>query len=232
MKPEDRKTLFRAFTVLRTYAEGIFLTIFLALVIRSFVVTPYRVTNDLMSPSIVAGDFLMAYRLPYGIKIPWSSKKWGRKEPLRGDLVVFSCPSNSSEKCMRRVVGLPGDRIELRGERLFVNGIQADYEAMGARPKGFMLEESFLGEKHSIMISGDGRRKNYGPVIVGPSSLFVLSDYRDLGKDSREWGGVPIEEIEASVSFIWLSLSWGEEEGGGSSGWPKILWERVFTSPD
>lgn len=232
MQSKDKKTFFRAFTLIRTYAEGIFFTIFLALIIRNFVVTPYRVTNELMAPSIISGDFLMAYRLPYGLKMPWSKSKWGKKEPLRGELVIFPCPGKVSEKCMRRVVGLPGDRIEIRGERLFVNGTQSEYQAIGAHPQGFQLNESIGLKSYPILISGSNQRKSFGPIIVGPTSIFVLSDHRDLGEDSRNWGGLQIEKVEASVSFIWLSLNWKQSEDSSRRGWPNFRWSRVFTSPD
>lgn len=232
MKSGAKKTFFRVFALIRSYAEGIFLTVFLALIIRSFVFTPFRVTNDLMAPSLVAGDFLMAYRIPFGVKLPWSPKKWGKKEPSRGELIIFPCPDVSGEKCLRRVVGLPGDRIEIRGERLFVNGVQANYSPGGANRQGFVLKESILSKNYSIMISGGSKRKNFAPIIVGPGSLFVLSDHRDLGKDSRDWGGVSIQSIEASVSFIWLSLQWTSDESEYKRDWPSLRWSRVFTSPD
>ncbi|MCB0407636.1 MAG: signal peptidase I [Bdellovibrionales bacterium] len=221
---------FKIYTLVRAYAEGIILTILFAIILRVFVVTPYRIPNNLMAPNLIIGDFILAYRLPYGIRVPFTHIKLGEKLPHRGDLVVFPCPKTKSITCLRRVVGLPGDRLEIRGERLFINGQQADYELIEKNELGVHFKETIEDHQYEIFIRGNEGHVQFGPVIVGPQSVFLLSDHRDLGEDSRSWGGVHVQEIEARVAFIWLSLDWLTESRLQSSG-PALRWERLFQSP-
>lgn len=232
MAQKDSHTFFKIYTTIRTYAEGVLLTIVFALMLRSFVLTPFRIPNEIMAPGIVAGDFVMAYRLPYGIRLPFSKKKLGESVPKRGELVIFPCPDNSRKSCLRRVVALEGDRVEVRGERLFVNGEAATYEPVASEEVGFRLREAIKGKSYEIFIHGDGKRSRFGPYIVGPGSAFVLSDHRGLGQDSRDWGGIKTKHIEARVSFIWLSLDWPGSSNGSKGDGPVVRWERVFHSPD
>lgn len=226
----DGHLLFRVFTTFRTYAEGVTLAILVALAVRYFVLTPYVVPNEIMSPSLVAGDYIMAYRLPYGVRVPLSDWKWGEKMPQRGDLVLFPCPGSESNACVRRVIGLPGDRVEIRGERLILNGEMARYEPVPSASVGFQFKEVHPLFSQEILISGDETQSRFGPAIVAPQSVFVLSDHRGLGPDSRQFGGVPVRKIEARVAFIWLSLSWPAESN--ATALPNINWTRVFHSPD
>jgi signal peptidase I len=229
MGRDQSHTIFQIFVAFRAYAEGIFLAILVALCLRNFVVTPYRVPNDVMAPNLLTGDFILAYRSPYGVAIPFSDLKWGEKMPRRGDLVVFPCFTYPQRRCVRRVVGLPGDRVEIRGERLVINGKMADYKPTPAAAPGFQFKESWEDQQHEILIAGGGGRENFGPAIVGPGSVFLLSDHRDLGEDSRKFGGVSMSKIEARVSLIWLSLKWPMEST--DSTWPRVNWSRVFHTP-
>ncbi len=232
MARKDSQTFFKIYTTMRTYAEGVLLTVLFALILRNFVITPFRVPNAIMAPGIVAGDFVMAYRLPYGLRLPFFQKKLGQNTPQRGELVVFPCPESRGKTCLRRVVALEGDRVEVRGERLVVNGEEAEYEPVASQQEGFRLKEAIQGRSYEILIHGDGQRSRFGPYIVGPESVFVLSDHRGLGEDSRDWGGVKTRQIEARVSFIWLSLDWPTESNRPHSNGPVVRWERLFHSPD
>lgn len=230
MGSRDGNLLFHFFTTFRAYAEGVFLAVLLALAIRHFVLTPYAVPNQIMAPTLESGDYILAYRLPYGLRIPFTEWKWGEKMPQRGDLVLFPCPGQESDACVRRVVALPGDRIEIRGERLILNGEMARYDAKASHQAGFQLEESHSLLSQEIVISGDESQSRFGPVIVGPQSVFVLSDHRGMGPDSRQYGSIPVRQIEARVALVWLSISWPAESNARS--FPIINWARVFHSPD
>lgn len=225
-----RSWLFKNYTFFRRYAEGILLTVFLGLVLRLFVVSSLEVTNMIMAPTLVPGDFLVAYKLPFGLRVPGFDYKIGRGNPRRGELVMFPCPSKPSESCVRRVVGLPGDRIEVAGERLIINGETAKYRPLKSKSWGLVFSESLGGRMHKIAISGEENRPRFGPVIVAPGQVFVLSDHRDLSQDSRLWGGVPVSEIEARVTMIWLSQEWPTESNSSRSN--GVRWDRVFHSPD
>lgn len=220
--------------LLREYAEALLYALLVALFIRSFVLSAYRIPSLIMAPSLVAGDFIFAYKLPFGIIPPFmeDTNRWGGRSPQRGEVVILSCPGVAEKSCIRRVIGLPGDRVELQGKRLILNGQMAQYESASA---GFTsiqdlgdynvaLNESWGGIHHSILIGPRADRENFGPVVVPPGHLWVLSDYRDMGEDSRDWGPVSTRSLEAKAAFIWLSLGWEEE---GRSWFPQVRWSRV-----
>lgn len=183
-----------------------------------------------MAPTLLPGDYLLAYKLPFGLKIPGLEVKLGKGQPKRGDLVLFPCPGKKSSKCVRRVIGLPGDRVEVIGERLVLNNQEAEYQPVTAREWGLVFVENLLGHEHQVALSGEESRVSFGPVIVAPGQVFVLSDHRDLSEDSRNWGGVPIADLEARVPLVWLSQAWPTESKPNPS--PGLRWERVFHSPD
>lgn len=225
--------------VFREYAESLFIAVGLALILRFFVVSTYHIPSASMVPSLKPGDLLLAYKLPYGLAIPFSSKKLGGAHPERGDVVVFRCPYQTSKSCIKRVVALPGDRVEIKQHRLFINERPAKYSSpdkailadLPQYHKGYVpLRESLAGDERLVLISGSKEAATFGPVVVPPGRFFVLADNRGEGEDSRKWGTVPMELLEARVLTVWLSLSWGRS--GASEAWPSFRWERVFKRVD
>lgn len=210
---------------LRKYSEGILLTLLLAFIVRLFVVSSLQVASDEMAPTLLPGDHVVSYKLPYGIAIPLVDIKIGKGIPRRGDIVTFDCPGNRQGSCASRVIGLPGDRVEIKRERLILNGITANYGSPHKRRSGLVLDERVLGMAHKVTISGIESRASFGPVIVGPERAFLLSDHRDLGLDSREYGTIPFSRIRGRLSFVWLSWEWPDES---SSFLPAPRWSRVF----
>lgn len=221
----------RVQSVLREYSEGLILAVLFAVILRSFVITAYRIPSEAMAPSLQKGDFVFAYRLPFGMRLPFVEKKVGVGKPKRGEVVVFECPHRQQEWCIKRIIGLEGDRIEIRGERLVVNGELATYQPEGAGKLGFLLKEKLFGMEQQILIQGSSQRSRFGPYVVPPGSVFMLADNRDQGGDSRTWGPVPIDNLEARVQLIWLSLNW-REENEIAQGWPSVRWARLFQSVD
>ncbi|MCB0342978.1 MAG: signal peptidase I [Bdellovibrionales bacterium] len=225
--------------VLRDYAEALVLAVVLALVVRLFVISAYSVPTSSMDPSLKAGDFVFAYKLSYGLRLPfWPGKKVGQKLPERGDVVVFKCSRQAqSQYCVKRVVGLPGDRVQIHKKRLLLNGKYATYsqhELGGAagnlakRPAG-VLYENIAGSQHLIKITKAGDKDQFGPYVVPPDHVFVLGDNRDSTEDSRDWGAIPVKDVEARVLFVWMSLDWsGHKEGQRL---PRVRWNRLFTGP-
>ncbi|MEO0334801.1 MAG: signal peptidase I [Pseudomonadota bacterium] len=210
---------------LRRYSEGIVLTFLLAFMVRLFVISSLQVPNNHMAPTLLPGDYVVAYRLPFGLKIPIAGTKVGRGRPERGDLVLFPCPANKRKSCVSRVMGVPGDRLEIQGERLILNGEMAEYESPRVHASGLILRERVLGIDHEIAISGQEENSRFGPIIVGPGKAFMLSDHRDLARDSRAYGTVPLTELEARISMVWISWSWPDES---SSSMPSLRWGRLF----
>lgn len=212
------------------YVESILIAVLLALVVRTFVMTGYRVPTTTMAPSLYPGDFIFSFRLPFGLRLPLSEQKLFVGLPSRGDVVVFTFPEQPRTTYVKRVVGLPGDLIEIKKGHLSVNGKPVTYEKHSELPVDvsristdveLWTEKAEEGERKILRQKG-GKDRNFGPISVPQDEVFLLGDNRDASDDSRYWGTVPVNRVEGRVFLIWLSLDWKPD-----SGWPRIRWERV-----
>jgi signal peptidase I len=180
---------------------------------RSTVLDWNVVPTGSMNPTIVEGDYVVVNKLAYDLKIPflgWKLFRWGG--PQRGDIVVFD-PPGERDRFVKRVVGVPGDRLELRDNRLFINGRPARYAPLkpgwkDASDSGAWLGlEVIAGKSHEIQLSADGsEHASFGPVVVPPGHYFMMGDNRDNSKDSRYFGFVARERIVGRVGRVLLSL--------------------------
>jgi signal peptidase I len=225
--------------LLREYTESLIVAVCLALVLRFFVISAYKIPTGSMLPTLKVGDFIFAYKLPYGFPIPFSGgERWSARLPERGDVVVFRYPGNANVNYVKRVVGLPGDRIAIKDKKLFINDIEAERRPLDPKiisdvPSAEMYsvyDESFgrltANPPHTIMSSVDSKADRFGPVVVPPGQIFVLGDNRDSSDDSRYWGTVPVSHLEGRVIMVWLSLDWMNLWGGEAL--PHVRWERLF----
>lgn len=220
----------------REYFESILAAVVIALLIRSFIVSAYRIPTGSMAPTLKVGDFVFAYRLPFGLELPFSSRRFGARAPQRGEVIVFRYPGNESISYVKRVVGLPGDSILIRNKKLFINDTEALYQpadqSLIADQTGHeyyrVLRESLSGSAHTVMVSNADEADFFGPEIVPPGKVFVLGDNRDSSDDSRYWGMVPLENIEGRVFVVWMSLDWLNGYQDGKI--PRIRWNRVLSS--
>jgi signal peptidase I len=202
------------------------LAILAALVVRHFLVTAYRVPTGSMQPTLKPGDFIFSYRRAYG----W----WGEgRLPERGDLVVFSYPQQPRVNYVKRVLALPGDRLEMVDNRLVLNGQPLAYREVTDSPRDnpqadlfSLLEESIGDRRWVLIVEKNSQGKSFGPLIVPPGEIFLLGDNRDTSDDSRYWGTVPVDQVSGQAWVIWLSLSWGDSITGARL--PQIRWERLF----
>ncbi len=228
-----RDTLLR---LLRDYSEALLLAVLMAVILRTFVFASYKISNLNMEPGLKLGDFIVGYRLPYGFNVPFTSIHVGRAQLKRGEVVIFKCPMQPDVNCIKRVVGLPGDRIEMKGQRLYVNGKVARY--LRASNKGPMsiadgvqvveLIEQTRGMQWPIWISDTENVPNFGPYVVAPDSFFTLGDNRDFSEDSRHWGAIAISSVESRALFVWLSIEWFELPSGRYGS--QLRWERIFSA--
>jgi signal peptidase I len=223
----------------KDYLVTILISILLALFVRSFIITAYKVPTGSMQPVLKAGDFIFSYRMAYGFKLPWSQIAWGEKTPDRGDVVVFSYANQTNTSYVKRVIGLPGDKIQITGGKLIVNEVPLDYELEhSSSENAFYREdnpnpESFdiylerdLGNTRRVIFQKNRSDQDFGPLVIPPGEVFLLGDNRDASDDSRHWGTVPIGQVYGKVLFVWLSLDWQKPWGGDR--YPGIRWERVF----
>jgi signal peptidase I len=225
----------------RDYLENILIAVFLALIVRTFIFTGYRVPTSSMAPTLLPGDFIFAYRLPFGIKIPLTEMKFAVNSPQRGDIVVFTYPEQPKVSYVKRVVGLPGDRIQIEKGELSVNGQKLEYQDLPVDSSEELLhdlsgseffktvEEKAPEGSRFLLFQKTRKLHQFGPLIVPPDEVFLLGDNRDSSDDSRYWGSVPIERVEGRVVYIWLSLNWQKRLWENRI--PTVRWQRTGVSP-
>lgn len=224
---------------LRQNVEALLFAVVLALVIRTFIVQPFKIPSGSMIPTLLVGDHLLVSKFIYGTKIPFSDKViLPLREIKHGDVIVFRYPNNEHEPSktglhyIKRVVGLPGDKVDVDGRNLVINGEEVPLTFVGAYQderfgtKYDKYQEDLLGKKH-IVIYEQGReytQRGNLPVIVPPGHVFVMGDNRDNSQDSRFWGFVPIHDIEGEA-FI-THWSWDFDSKNLMN---KIRWDRIFS---
>jgi signal peptidase I len=186
-------------SVLREYVEAIVIAVVLALFIRTFVVQAFKIPSGSMKPTLLVGDHILVNKFIYGIKIPFTDKTLiSLGEPKREDVVVFKYPLDPKKDYIKRVIGLPGEKVQLVNKVLFINGRVID-------------------DPHASY-SLYGNLRNYGPVTVPADHLFVMGDNRDESSDSRVWGFVPYAYLKGKAFLIYWS--WDSENFG-------VRWRRI-----
>jgi len=175
--------------MIREYAESIIIAVILALVIRTFVVQAFKIPSGSMEDTLAIGDHILVNKFIYGTKIPFTDKRiLTIRDPRRGDVIVFEYPEDPSKDFIKRVVGTPGDEIEVRNKKVYVNGT--------------LYENPHEVHKEKDVIPAEQNpRDNLGPVKVPENSYFVMGDNRDRSYDSRFWGFVKNPKIKG-LAFI------------------------------
>ena len=189
--------------LLLEYIEALLVAFVLAMFIRTFVVQAYKIPSGSMLETLQIGAHLLVNKFLYGVKIPFTHEYMIKgKDPKRGDIIVFEYPNNPSIDYIKRIVGVPGDVIEVRDKQLYRNGEK--------------VEESYIRHSEGDVVQ-PGVRDNYGPVTVPEGKYFAMGDNRDDSQDSRFWGFVDRTAIHGRAWIIYWS--W---EGLGN-----VRWERV-----
>ena len=194
---ESKEIPLKKKTLVREYVEAIIIALLLALFIRGFVVQAFKIPSGSMIPTLLIGDHILVSKFIYGLRNPFTgSVLIPVKEPERLDVVVFKYPLNPSQDFIKRVVGIPGDTVEVVDKKVYVNGslLQDD---PGVNNKGRVLPEDI------------SPRDNFGPVTVPDKSLLVMGDNRDNSHDSRFWGFVDFKDLKGKA-FV-LYWSWDKE---------------------
>jgi len=185
---------------LREYIEAILLAIVIAFFIRTFVIQAYKIPSGSMKPTLLIGDHILVSKFNYGIRLPLvRSTLIPVGTPKRGDIVVFIYPEDRSKDFIKRLIGLPGDTIEIRNKNILLNGLP------WSDTRGVYVD--------TLIIPGSVQpRDNFGPVTVPEGSLFVMGDNRDESYDSRFWGFVPMKDVLGKALIIYWS--WNQENNG------------------
>jgi signal peptidase I len=199
------------------YARSFFPIVLIVLLLRSFLAEPFRIPSGSMMPTLLVGDFILVNKFTYGIRLPVINKKvLALNEPKRGDIVVFRYPKDPSVDYIKRVIGLPGDRVVYDNKKLYINDKPVEQVSLG-RYEGFgqgqdmtgaeHLQENLNGIEHSILVRNDALSAE-GVYVIPEGNYFVMGDNRDNSNDSRYWGTVPEENLVGKAFFIWMSWDW------------------------
>jgi signal peptidase I len=222
-------------------ARAFFPVIVVVFLIRSFWVEPFKIPSGSMKPTLLVGDFILVNKYTYGIRLPVVNKKIIDVNPIhRGDVVVFRYPADPSVDYIKRVVGLPGDKVQYRGKRLTING-----ELAASQPAGFYTDAELnylrlptftekLGDhNHQMMIVPAQPPVDLAQVrqfahrdncdyndegfscTVPEGSYFMMGDNRDQSSDSRYWGFVPDDHIKGRAFLVWMNFSDFKRIGSG-----------------
>ncbi|GBE47554.1 signal peptidase I [bacterium BMS3Bbin12] len=214
------------------YSRAFFPIILIVLLLRSFVVEPFRIPSGSMEPTLLPGDFILVNKFDFGLRLPaFDVKVLPVGEPTRGEVIVFRYPRNPSVDYIKRVVGLPGDHIAYRDKIVYINGKPQKQTVLGQYINedglpvpGVQERSERLGNvTHDILVYTEPTFQTYpcmpkGGYTVPPHHYFMMGDNRDNSNDSRYWCAVPEKNLVGRAFLIWMS--WDMARGG-------IAWQRI-----
>ncbi len=216
--------------VLVEYARSFFPVFIAVLILRSFLIEPFRIPSGSMMPTLLDGDFILVNKYAYGVRLPVvDTKVIEIGEPQRGDVVVFRYPEEPSQDYIKRVIGVPGDEVMYFNKQLFVNGQPVEQTSLGSYQhdgtgRGMtgadMFKENLVGVEHDILIMKTRPRRDV-TTVVPEGQFFVMGDNRDNSNDSRAWGFVPEENLVGRAVMIWMN--WDHVQ-------TRVSWDRIGNS--
>ena len=194
----------------REYAEAFGVALLIALVVRTLLLQAFKIPSGSMENTLLVGDHIFVNKFIYGYHVPYTKGRiLAFSTPKRGDIVVFVFPEDPSKDFIKRVIGTPGDVVEIRNKTVYVNGAPLAEEytryADGRNVDGFLRS-----------------RDNMPPVRVPPGKLFMMGDNRDRSYDSRFWGFVDMDSVIGKAMFIYFSIDWNRG----------IRWTEVWRYPE
>ncbi len=198
----------RVITAVRRNAAGLAIAVGVAVLLRAFVAQAFVIPSGSMLPTLQIGDHILVTKFNYGIKLPLiRSTLLPFGSHKRGDIVVFIYPEDHSKDFIKRLIGLPGDTVEIRDKKISINGLPWN-DTHGVYVDSMTLPAAVQP------------RDNFGPVTVPEGSLFVMGDNRDESYDSRYWGFVPMKDVLGKALLIYWS--WNSEDHN-------VRWKRFGT---
>lgn len=210
------------------------------LIIRWILIEPFVIPSGSMIPNLLVNDHIMVQKSSYGFRFPFTKSLWLWSKPQRGDVVVFRYPSDPNTYFVKRLVGLPNDKIELKDSQLFINGQKLDLKQKSIKELDYLdtkqiyQEDEYLyfqeNSQYVIRYLNEDFKKNFGPIEVPKDSYFMMGDNRDQSSDSRVWGVVPQNLLVGKVWFIWLSCDEMLPNAQFLCDPQTIRWTRLFKS--
>jgi signal peptidase I len=187
-------------SVFREYFESLVVAFILALFIRTFVVQAFKIPSGSMETNLLIGDHLLVNKCVFSPSLaPWEDKISPKRPIRRGDVVVFKYPKEPEKDFIKRVIGLPGETIEIRNKVVYVDGQPLN------EPYAHFLGASQRADEEARALSGDVAHPEWGPEQVPPGSLFVMGDNRDNSLDSRYWRFLPIDQVKGRALLVYWS---------------------------
>jgi signal peptidase I len=248
----DEHLAFARKSATRQYAESIGLALGVALLLRAFVVEAFQIPSGSMIPTLEVGDHIFVSKFAYAVGIPFTNAKLAELgKPKRGDIIVFKYPPDQSIDYIKRVMGLPGETLEVRHNEVFIDGRPLAREQLRepcVADDGKDFGKDFEGDddRHACEVWLEhletkshvthqeplrSTSSDYGPQKIPPGHYFAMGDNRDNSKDSRVWGFVPFELIKGRALVIWWSRDparGGLSPSGIADWFSSIRWRRFF----
>lgn len=208
-KAFDSKELRKQNTpVIVDYSRSLFPVLFLVLIIRSFFFEPYQIPSGSMLPTLKIGDFILVDKYSFGIRLPViNTEVLAGRDPQAGEVLVFRAPFEPHTNFIKRVIGVPGDRISIKNNELYING-QRVGQGMVTQPltedNNFRFFQQSIGDHSFLIQQGNLYSSREGEWLVPQDSFFVLGDNRGNSRDSRYWGFVPRSMIVGRAFYVWM----------------------------
>lgn len=205
-------------STLREYFESIVVAVILALFVRTFVFQAFKIPTGSMKPNLLVGDHLLVNKFIFAPTATAIERALLPMRPIeRGDVVVFKFPEEPERDFIKRVIGLPGDALELKNQTIHINGMPLiePYAHYLFPPMGDGQADTF-----------DLRRK-YGPVTVPAGHYFMMGDNRDDSQDSRYWGFLPASYVKGRALFIYWSFD-TPDDGSSPTSFLGVRWDRLL----
>ena len=212
-----------------SYARMVFPLLLLVLCVRSFLFEPFMIPTGSLKPTLLPGDYVLVNKFDYGLRLPLSHHKiFSIGEPKLGDVVVFHYPKNPKVYYIKRVVGVPGDRLSYIDKVLYINGRKIPQQLIHRRHHtvddilGWSeneLVEALPGKRHLMYTIPGMPAHNFYNVFVPPGNYFMMGDNRDNSEDSRDWGFVQVHDLVGKAVIIAFSKN--------PSTWAGIRWKRL-----
>ena len=193
------------------FSRSFFPVFFLVLMLRSFLIEPFRIPSGSLEPTLLVGDFVAVNKFAYGFRLPvWEKEIIPVKNPKTGEVAVFRWPPNPSMDFIKRVIGVPGDKISYHNKILTINGKEAKQtfvkytidESSGRAVAQY--KENLNGTSHDIFVRADVPASDFD-IEVPEGSYFMMGDNRDDSADSRFWGFVPHSYLRGKAFLVWMS---------------------------
>ncbi|MBF0124391.1 MAG: signal peptidase I [Magnetococcales bacterium] len=211
------------------YYDAMVVAVAVALAVRTFLIEPFKIPSGSMIPTLLVGDYLFVNKMAYGHRAPFiRSRLFMGEGPRRGDVVVFEYPRDPGKDYIKRVIGLPGDRILYEGHRLYINNVPVNYQAKESysyqnernqRVDAELYLERLANSEYSVLWQRDGLSSMRTSEVVPEGHYFVMGDNRDNSNDSRFWGFVPdYRLVGKAVVLFW---SWDVQQSA-------VRWDRLW----